>query len=193
MGKLDDLELVHCETRAEWRAWLAAHHATSDGIWLVTWKRASGRPVLAYDDLVLECLAFGWVDSRAGSVDADRSKLVVTPRRPGSGWSRPNKERIERLEAEGLMTDAGRAVIEAAKADGSWTLLDEVEDLIVPPDLTEAFARHPGSAAGFDAFSPSARKQLLQWIVLAKRPATRADRVEATAAKAAVGERAYGA
>jgi uncharacterized protein YdeI (YjbR/CyaY-like superfamily) len=126
------------------------------------------------------------------SVDDERTRLVLCPRRPGSGWSRPNKERIARLEELGLMQPAGRAVIDAAKADGSWTLLDDVEDLIVPPDLAEALDRHPGSRAQWDGFAKAPRKAMLTWLVTAKRPETRASRVEKVAAEAAEGRHAIG-
>jgi uncharacterized protein YdeI (YjbR/CyaY-like superfamily) len=186
----DDAERVHAETRAAWRAWLAEHAATAGRAWLVSWRAGTGRPVVAYDAAVTEALAFGWVDSVQREVDDDRTMLCSTARRPGSAWSRPNEVRVEALEREGLMTDAGRRVVEAAKADGSWTVLDDVEDLVVPPDLAEAFARHPGSRERWDAFPRSPRRGILEWIVQAERPETRARRVEETAAMAARGERA---
>jgi hypothetical protein len=124
VSQLDDLDRVHCETRAHWRAWLQRHHGGATGIWLVTWRKSSGRPVLAYDDMVEEALAFGWVDSKGGKVDEQRTRLLFTPRKRGSSWSRPNKLRIAKLEAAGLMTPAGRTAVDAAKADGSWTRLD---------------------------------------------------------------------
>lgn len=192
MGKLDDLDWFQAETRAEWRAWLAENHVTSPGIWLVTWKKGSGRPVLDYDEKVEEALAWGWIDTKGMSVDDERTRLVMCPRRPGSGWSRTNKVRIARLEEQGLMQPAGRRVIDAAKADQTWTLLDDVEDLIVPPDLAEAFDRHPGSRAHWDGFARSPRKAMLTWIVTAKRPETRAARVEKTASDAAEGRHAAG-
>jgi uncharacterized protein YdeI (YjbR/CyaY-like superfamily) len=192
VGKLDDLEWFQAETRDEWRAWLAENHATSPGVWLVTWKKSSGRPVLDYDEKVEEALAWGWIDTKGMSVDDERTRLVMCPRRSGSGWSRPNKERVARLEEQGLMQPAGRAVIAAAKADGSWTLLDDVEDLIVPPDLAAAFDRHPGSRAQWDGFAKSPRKIMLTWLVTAKRPETRATRVEKVAAEAAHGRHATG-
>jgi uncharacterized protein YdeI (YjbR/CyaY-like superfamily) len=190
MGRLDDLDHVHCDDRAAWRAWLEANHATSPGIWLVRWKPSSGSPALSFDELVEEALCFGWIDSRAGTVDADRNKIVVTPRRSGSGWSKVNKERIARLEAAGRLAPAGRAAIEAARRDGSWTKLDEAHSLVVPDDLADAFAAHPGSREQFDAFPPSARRAILEWVTTARRPETRARRVERVAADAAVGERA---
>jgi uncharacterized protein YdeI (YjbR/CyaY-like superfamily) len=190
MAGAEEREWFHAEERAAWRAWLAANHGTSPGVWLVTWQKASGRPILSYDDAVSEALAFGWVDTKGMKVDDERTRLLFTPRKRGSGWSRPNKERIQRLEADGLMTPAGTAVIEAAKADGSWTLLDDVEDLVVPDDLAAAFERHAGSHAQWDGFPRSARRAMLEWIVQAKRAETRATRVEQTALCAARGERA---
>jgi uncharacterized protein YdeI (YjbR/CyaY-like superfamily) len=116
--------------------------------------------------------------------------LYFSPRKPRSGWSRPNKERVARLEAAGAMQPAGAAVVAQARADGSWTLLDEVEDLVVPDDLAAAFDAHLGSREQWDAFPPSARRGILEWIVQARKPETRAARVGETARLAAVGERA---
>ena len=176
-----DAEDVPVETRAEWREWLAAHHASSPGVWVVTYKKASGKPAPSYDDLVEESLCFGWVDSRPGKVDDERTRLYICPRKKGSGWAATNKARIERLTADGQMMPAGLAVLEQAKADGSWTLLDASEQGIVPDDLSAAFDAHPGSRDNFDAFPPRVRKAILEWIYLAKRPETRASRIDETA------------
>lgn len=190
MAKLDDLDHVHLETRADWRAWLRRHHRSFPGVWLVTWRKGSNKPVLAYDDIVEEALAVGWVDSKPGKVDDQRTRLLVTPRQPASSWSRPNKERVARLEVAGLMTKAGRAAVEAAQADGSWSKLDAVEDLVVPDDLAAAFAAHRGSRTHWDSFPRSAKRGILEWILNAKKPETRATRIEETARLAASGERA---
>jgi uncharacterized protein YdeI (YjbR/CyaY-like superfamily) len=183
---------VHLETREQWRAWLAAHHDTAASVWLVSWRRQTGRPAVSYDDAVLEALAFGWVDSTAGTVDAERSRMYFAPRRRGSGWARSNKLRVEALERAGLMTEAGRRVVRAAQEDGSWTLLDDVEDLVVPPDLAVALDAYPEARQHWDGFTPGARRALLTWIVTAKRPTTREKRVAETAAAAAEGRRAHG-
>ncbi len=175
------------ETRADWRAWLERHHADAPGVWLVTYKKGSGHPHLPWDDVVEEALCFGWIDSRPNKLDAARSKLLVTPRKAGSPWSKINKERIERIVAAGLMTPAGQAKIDAAKADGSWAMLDEVEALVVSPDLAAALAAEPAAGAGWEAFPPSTKKPLLQWLVTAKRPETRAKRIAAIVAGAQVG------
>lgn len=190
MGKLDDLEWVHPGSRAEWRAWLVANHAESPGVWLVGWKTASGRAPVAYDDIVEEALCVGWVDSLSKPVDHERRRLLMTPRKRGSGWARTNKERIARLEAAGLMLPAGRATVAAARADGSWSLLDDAEALIEPADLRAALDADPDARAHWDGFPPSARKTALAWIVTAKRPETRSRRVAETVRLAAQGIRA---
>ncbi len=172
---------VHPLTRAEWRAWLEANHTRRDGVWLVTFKKDTGLPRVEYDEAVEEALCFGWVDSKANKLDEQRSLLWFAPRKPRTGWSKPNKERVERMLAAGLMAPAGLAKIEAAKADGSWSKLDAVEALEIPPDLAEALAAYPSAAANFDAFPRSARRGILEWIVNARKPETRAQRVAETA------------
>jgi uncharacterized protein YdeI (YjbR/CyaY-like superfamily) len=167
-------------SRAEWRAWLGGNHVSAPGVWVVTYKKGSGKPHLPYAEIVEEALCFGWIDSKGNKVDDERTKLLVTPRKPGSGWSRPNKERIERLLASGLMTPAGLAKIEAARADGSWSALDDIEAMIVPPDLDAALRANPVALAGWERFAPSVKKQLLGWVTFAKRPETRAKRIAET-------------
>lgn len=185
-----DGEHVQMDSRAQWRAWLADNHATSPGVWVVTYKKAAKRPTASYEELVLEALCFGWVDSRPGTVDELRTKLWFTPRKRGSVWAATNKARVELLLAEGLMTPAGQAVIDRAKADGSWTRIDDAEAATVPADLVDAFGRYPGSEDQFSAFPPGVRRNILQWIAQAKRPDTRARRVDETARLAQDGIRA---
>lgn len=187
---LDRLEHVHPEDRGAWRAWLVANHAQAAGAWLVSWKAATGRPRMSYGDAVEEALCVGWVDSRAGTIDEERSRLLFTPRTRGSGWSRPNKERIERLTAEGLMLPAGIAVVEAAKADGSWFALDDVENLVEPPELAAALDAEPAARGHWDAFPRSAKRAILEWISTAKRPETRTKRITETVRLAAQDVRA---
>lgn len=170
-------EEYYAPDRATWRTWLAENHATSPGIWLVYYKQQSGKPRVSYDDAVEEALCFGWIDSRPNAIDDERYKQLFSPRKPKSPWSRLNKERVTRLIAQGLMTDAGLAVIEAAKAAGLWESYDAIEELTVPPDLEAAFAEVPGASRRFAAFSNSDRKQMLWWVTSAKRPETRAQRI----------------
>jgi len=178
-------------TVEDWQAWLVEHHGTDSGVWLVTWKKHTGWSTVSYDDAVTEALAVGWIDSLGRKLDEDRTMLYFSPRKPTSAWSRPNKIRVERLHAENRMLPAGRAAIDAAKANGAWTLLDDVENLVVPEDLAAAFAGHAGSREQWEAFPRSAKRAMLEWIVQAKRPHTRANRIEQAAAEAAEGKRAH--
>ena len=174
---LESLEQVYVADRDAWRRWLAAHHARSPGIWLVFDKKSSRPDRLAYADAVEEALCFGWIDSTVRTLDESRYVQLMAPRKPKSTWSRTNKDRVERLIAQGLMAAPGHASIERAKANGSWASLDAVESLVVPDDLARALGALPGAAANFAAFSPSARKGYLHWISQAVRAETRAHRV----------------
>jgi uncharacterized protein YdeI (YjbR/CyaY-like superfamily) len=180
-----DRDQLHAETVPEWRAWLAVNHLASKGVWLVSWKAFTRRPRISYEESVEEALAFGWVDSQAATLDDERAMLWFTARKANSPWSLTNKERIARLEASGRIADAGRGAVRAAKANGMWTLLDDAQNLVVPDDLARALAAAPGARENWDAFSATVRRGLLEWIVLARRPATRASRIEETAARAA--------
>lgn len=182
--------MVHAESRAEWRSWLVEHHRSEKAAWLVSWKKATGRPSVGYDEAVSEALAVGWVDSRPQKLDEERTMLYFTPRKPTSAWSRPNKRRVEQLRSAGLMLPAGEEAIAAAVANGRWALLDDVEDLVVPGDLAEAFQDHLPAQERWDAFSPSARRGILEWIVQAKKPETRQRRIQETAQLAQRNERA---
>jgi uncharacterized protein YdeI (YjbR/CyaY-like superfamily) len=190
VGRLEDAERVHAETVQAWRRWLKAHHRRPEGVWLVSWKKATGHPAMTYDEAVSHALCFGWVDSTPAKLDDERTMLWFAPRKPGSGWSRPNKQRIEAMQTAGLMQPAGMALVDAAQADGSWTMLDEVENLVVPDDLAAAFEAYPGSAEHWEAFPRSAKRGILEWIVQAKTAETRAKRLDETARLAAQGERA---
>ena len=181
---------VQPATRAAWRAWLRRNHASQSGAWVITFKKHTGRQSPGYDDLVEEALCFGWIDSRPQALDDERTKLYFSPRKAGSGWAATNKARVQRLASAGLLEPAGLAAIERAKADGSWTKLDGSESLEIPDDLAAAFLGYPTSAERFAAFPPGARKAILQWIAQAKRPTTRAARIDETARLAKDGIRA---
>lgn len=188
---LNDYEQVLVISRQEWRDWLAANADTAPGAWVVTYKRATGRPAPSYDDIVEECLCFGWIDStvRPGD-DGQTSKQLVTPRKPTSTWAATNKARLERLLAAGLVSERGMRVIEVAKANGSWSALDAVERLEVPDDLEAALDAEPAAREFFDAMPPSALKMHLWHVISAKRPETRAARIAKVVAAAAEGRRA---
>jgi uncharacterized protein YdeI (YjbR/CyaY-like superfamily) len=176
MSAWTDAPHLDVADRATWRAWLEANHASATGVWLVM-NRRDARTTL-YEMAVEEALCFGWIDSTAGRVDDERGKLYFAPRKPRSGWAATNKARLEKLMAEGRMAPAGLAAVERAKANGSWELLDSVERMEAPADLTAALA-HAGAvaAANFQAWPASIRKQAFAAIAQAKRPQTRAQRI----------------
>jgi uncharacterized protein YdeI (YjbR/CyaY-like superfamily) len=192
MSRLDDAPHVPADDRATWRAWLEANHATSTRAWLVTWRASTGGPSLDYEAAVEEALCYGWVDSTGGRVDDERGKLYFAPRKARSPWAATNKARVERLIADRRRAPEGLAAIDAAKANGSWEVLDSVERLEVPQDLATAFASRAAAAQNFAAFPPGVRKQHLAWVALALRPETRASRIAAVAEAAARNERARG-
>ncbi len=178
------------ESRAAWRAWLRAHYAKTKGVWCVTFKKGQGEPELSYDDIVEEALCFGWVDSRPRALDDARTMLWFTPRKPGSGWSKPNKDRVAKLMAANRMAAAGLKVIERAREDGSWSALDAVEALETPDDLAKALRHYPNARAHWDAFPRSAKRGILEWISTAKTPPTRHKRIQETAQLAEDNKRA---
>jgi uncharacterized protein YdeI (YjbR/CyaY-like superfamily) len=170
-----DYARIHAKTAAEWRHWLRDNHDKAQGVWLVTYKAATGKTRLGYEDSIPDALCFGWIDSVNKPLDDQRTALLFTPRRAGSGWSRTNKERIALLLKDRRMEAAGLSKIAAAKRDGSWTLLDSVEALEVPADLRSALGR--AGIRKFDALTPGRRKEHLRTLVTAKRPETRAKRI----------------
>lgn len=205
MPPLADRPRLRPPDRAAWRAWLEANHATSHGVWLEYRRRpaAAGQSAAAnaadaapdaldYEAAIEEALCFGWVDATAGRVDDEYVGLWFAPRKTRSPWAASNKARVARLTAAGRMAPAGLAAIERAKANGSWTVLDRSERLEVPDDLAAALAARPPAADHFAAFPPSARKQLIGWVDLARRPETRASRIDAVTEAAARNERARG-
>lgn len=200
MGALDDGERVSATDAAAWRAWLEANHESASGVWLLN-VRGAAADGIGYEDAVRHALCFGWIDGPVrtfaeNSVGQEKQpgqeKQVgqwFSPRRRGSGWAATNKARLAELEAAGMLAPAGIRVIEAAKADGSWTMLDGPEAGIEPDEFAEALDAVPAARAAWDAFPKSVRKQGLTLIAMAKRAETRAARIAKIVADAAEGRR----
>lgn len=177
-------------TREEWRKWLEDNHVKSTGVWLVTYKKNSGMPYLSYNEIVEEALCFGWIDSLPCRLDEQRTMLYISPRKNKSNWSKANKERIAKLIEQDLISATGIKKVEQAKADGSWSFLDDVEALILPDDLKKALANNLKAKEHFTAFPPSVKRSILEWIKNAKRQATRDKRIAKTVELAAKNIRA---
>lgn len=172
-----EVEHFYPKTKKHWRKWLEKNHVRKDAVWLIHYKKNADKPTLAWTDAVDEALCFGWIDSKGVTIDEFSFKQYYCKRKPNSTWSKVNKEKLKQLIAENKMTDMGLACIEIAKQNGSWTILDEVEELIIPKDLAKEFKTRKGSKEYFLSLSKSVRKMILQWVVLAKRPETRQKRI----------------
>ncbi|MBM3793943.1 MAG: hypothetical protein FJW31_07710 [Acidobacteria bacterium] len=178
---------VHPKSRAAWRRWLEKHHARGQGVWLIRYKQdaGGGKQRFAYSGAIEEALCFGWIDGLAKSLDAERGMMWYTERKKRSVWSQPNKERVARLTELGLMRPEGLEKARRAQEDGSWSALDVVDALVIPPDLAEAMAQAgPAAARHFEAFTKTTKRGLLEWIRSAKTTPTRAKRVAAAAGRA---------
>ncbi|UOG74853.1 YdeI/OmpD-associated family protein [Hymenobacter tibetensis] len=167
-----------CPTsRQHWREWLQEHHDKKQSVWLIYYKKKANKPSLVWSEAVDEALCFGWIDSKAKPVDEEKYMQFFCRRKPTSAWSRINKEKVERLVEQGLMTAAGLAKIETAKQNGSWTILDAVEALLLPSDLEQELQKRPNAQAYFLGLSKTDKRNMLQWLVSAKRPETRQTRL----------------
>jgi uncharacterized protein YdeI (YjbR/CyaY-like superfamily) len=176
----DKLETFQAASRQKWREWLEENHHSSIGIWLIYYKVKSGKPSVKYSEAVKEALCFGWIDSKVKSLDDECYKQIFTPRKSKSVWSKLNKQYIEELLEQGLMSELGITKIETAKEDGSWTSLDAIEALIVPTDLMQALELNEIAKNNFQSFSNTNKKNILLWINSAKRVETRLKRIEQT-------------
>ncbi len=173
-----EAERFHPDTIGQWHDWLAENHPQPEGVWLVLWRRESGRAVLDYEETVLEALCFGWIDATTKVIDDDRRMMWFSPRSPRSGWARTNKARVEMLEATGRMQPAGRALVDAARTSGTWTVLDDAEAGIEHPLLAKRLDADPAARAAWNALSPSVRKLHLTQIAMARQDTTRVRRIE---------------
>jgi uncharacterized protein YdeI (YjbR/CyaY-like superfamily) len=158
-------------------------------VWLVSWRPSTGKPRIEYHAVVEEALCFGWIDGHQKPVDDERIMNLLTPRKPGSAWASSNKRRVAKLEAAGLMADAGKRRVEAAQADGSWSRYDAAEALEIPSDLAAALAANKEAARNFAEFTDAAKRTILRWLIDAKRPETRAKRIAETVELAERNER----
>jgi uncharacterized protein YdeI (YjbR/CyaY-like superfamily) len=177
---------AHFKTRAEWRRWLERNHVSAAEIWLLYYKKHTSKPSVPYDDAVEEALCFGWIDGKVRTRDAETYIQRYTPRSDKSLWSKLNKTRAQRMIRAGLMTEAGLAKIRAAKRNGEWQKATRPSrPPRMPAELKAALAARPPALANFEAFAPSYRTQYLWWVASAKKPETRAGRIQKVVAAAA--------
>jgi uncharacterized protein YdeI (YjbR/CyaY-like superfamily) len=171
---------VSAPTRKIWRNWMAKNHEKETSVWLIIFHKKSRQASVYYDEAVEEALCFGWVDSVSNSRNEESSYLYFAKRKPKSNWSKANKDRVEKLTKLGLIMPAGQAMIDLAKQTGTWTALEVVDQLTIPPDMQKLFDKNKTAEKNFLAFPASTRRGILEWILNAKRPETRQKRVEET-------------
>ncbi|WP_235524200.1 YdeI family protein [Pedobacter sp. Hv1] len=185
LKKEKDIESICPSSREEWRQWLLENHSSKQAVWLVYYKKKTNQPTLSWSEAVDEALCFGWIDSLKKTLDEETFTQFFCKRKPNSVWSKINKEKVQQLIAKGLMTSMGHESIETAKQNGSWTTLDDAEELKIPQDLQKALEAKADSMDFFLSLSKSARKSILQWLLLAKRAETRQKRIDEVVALAA--------
>ena len=188
-----EYKTTHPKTRSHWRKWLEKNHATSPGIWMIYYKKESGKRKFSYEEAVEEALCFGWIDSTPKKIDNERAMLKFTPRKPKSIWSRLNKQRVENLIERKLMTATGFAAIDKAKKIGSWNTLNtpdlHANNNSLPNDLQKAFAKNKKALENFTAFPQGYRRRFFFWIDSAKQPATKKARIRQTVLMAAANKK----
>ena len=171
--------------RAEWRAWLQDNGETAGDVWLVIQRAGSPTPGIGQNDAIDEALCFGWIDSTARRRDTESWYQRFSPRNPRSTWSDVNRRRVEVLSAQGLLTPRGQAAVDYAKQIGTWLMLADAQNGVVPLDLRAQLDAVETAAIGFDAYSRSKKRGILEWIASAKRPGTRQRRITRTIEAAA--------
>ncbi|HEX5107453.1 MAG TPA: YdeI/OmpD-associated family protein [Vicinamibacterales bacterium] len=179
-----DLATLDIRSRRQWRAWLAKHHLSSPGVWLVFYKKHTGVTSIRYEDVVREALCFGWIDSLVRRLDDARFALKVTPRRPTSKWSDSNRKRWAELETAGLLAPAGRA---AAPTKRTYAPKPVIPTL--PAYIARAFRAEPAAWQFFRTLAPTDRRQFVVWIHIAKKPETRVKRLRESLRLLAAGKK----
>lgn len=179
-----ELKQIQVKSQRELRDWLARNHKQAESIWLVVFKKSVPEFYIEYTKIVDEAICFGWIDSLPRALDSERTMIRLSPRKPNSAWSKINREKVKRLIALGRMKKAGRTAIERAKQNGSWDALKSTDGNKIPKELKLEFQKYPEALRNFKKFPPSARRAILEWIAMAKTPATKRRRIETTVSKA---------
>ncbi|WP_375562923.1 YdeI family protein [Bernardetia sp. OM2101] len=184
---MKEIETYYPQSKQQWREWLVTNHIQKDAVWLIFYKKKTGKPTLTWSDAVDEALCFGWIDSVKKTLDEERYIQYFSKRKPKSTWSKVNKEKVEQLIAKGLMMQTGLDCIKIAKQNGSWEILDSVEALLIPKDLEAALQSNENAMDFFMSLSKSVRKTMLYWVISAKRQDTRQKRITQIAELASKG------
>ena len=174
------IKTFYAKARKQWRNWLQKNHAKEKAVWLIIYHKKSKTPSVYYNEAVEEALCFGWIDSKANKRDDESAFQSFAQRKPKSNWSKLNRERAAKMIEQDLMHESGQAMIDLAKKSGTWEALSDVQNSVVPQDLKKLFSNNKPAQKNFEAFPPSSKRIILEWILNAKRPETRSKRIEET-------------
>jgi uncharacterized protein YdeI (YjbR/CyaY-like superfamily) len=189
MASLSDLPRLDFAGAGAWEAWLEENHSSHEGLWVVMAKRGSSIEGVHYPEALETAICFGWIDGRRKALDEFRFLQLFTPRRARSRWSQINRDKAEALIAEGRMREAGRAEVRRAKEDGRWEAAYEGQaSAVVPEDLRRELKERPAAAAFFAGLSAQNRYAFIYRLNDAKRPETRARKLERFVAMLEAGE-----
>lgn len=183
MEKKDGIRTFNPANRSTWRKWLAANHTSIEPVCLIMFHKKSKTPNITYDEAVEEALCFGWIDNKGMKRNDESMYLQFCPRKEKSNWSKPNRERAEKMIQEGLMTEAGQVFIDVAKRSGKWDAAFEAD--VIPADLQKVFDKKKKAFQNFQSFPPFSQRLIIQWITEAKKAETRQRRIEKTVELAA--------
>lgn len=176
---MDNKDQLMFRNRDEWRSWLEQNHDKSDGIWVIYYKKHTGKESLSYNEGVEEALCFGWIDSQIKSIDSQMYMQKYTPRRKGSVWSETNRKRVQKMTEAGKMKQAGLKMVEIAKNNGQWDkAYGKTPDSEMPGDLKNALEENPKAMENFYKFAPSHQRMYIHWLNSAQREETRFKRID---------------
>jgi uncharacterized protein YdeI (YjbR/CyaY-like superfamily) len=176
------MNILYVENRKEWRAWLEANYQQAAEVWLVSYKKETGRPGVAYEDAVEEAICFGWIDGKIKNLDHARFARMFTPRKPKSRWSRLNIERAQRMIREGKMTATGSKVFDPRNQTPAFPTK-------LPASLEEQFRKHETAWGNFTRFPPSYQRMTIGWVASAKQEPTQLRRLQQLIAESARNQR----
>lgn len=176
----DGIKTFHARNQNAWRNWLLKNHQKESAVWLIIYRKDSQTPSIYYPEAVDEALCFGWIDSKPNKRDEQSYYQFFAKRKAKSNWSRVNRDKVERLIKQNKMHASGMATVELAKQSGTWSALDEVEEILIPDDLQQLLNKNPTASENFNAFSRSSKRGILEWILNAKKAETRSKRIQET-------------
>ncbi|NVJ85737.1 MAG: YdeI/OmpD-associated family protein [Algoriphagus sp.] len=191
MIKTDNFDKVEVSSQGELRSWLMKNYRQPESVWLVTYKKSEPGKYVSRWEVLDELICFGWIDGIRRKLDDKRTMQLISKRKV-EHWARTYKERASKLIDEGKMHESGLKAIETSKSNGLWNFMDDVDNLIIPKDLSDELSKYDGAVDYFDSINDSSKRFVLRWVKLAKTEKTRKNRINKLAQLSAKGEKLPG-